>query len=538
MAGRDLFAALPPQPTAQPIAQPVTQGRDLFAAQPIALEQPSFPGAAVIEPAATLISGAIAEPIAGLAGLARAAFAPSPEAAVQRGAETIAATREALTFQPRTEAGKEALRTVGGVLAPVGEALQGVETFLGDETFEATGSPALAAAAATIPTALIEAIGFASTRGAIKGAARTKALAKNRAIKKSIVDAAPDRELLRDTSRAVYKELDESGVMIKPQGYEKLVNQIDFSLKEAKFKPRLAKNTDDVLREFKNELGNAQSLSDIDSLRQAAQGAISGIATPNDKRLIGVITDTVDDFLADADPKNFTKGTIKPSEIMPKYRAAQDLWGRAKRSELIEDAFERAGTAKSGFENGLRDEFKRILRNKKQKRFFKPKELEAMKEVVAGTTASNVSKLIGRFGFSEGLATNIIGGSISTTAGAKLLGAPGAVLLPTIGQVSRKLAQKLTRKGADFADAIIRSGDNANDIARVYLSRVPKGQRSASELSELLLRPDIAIEQLGISKNAFMREAAEIAQGQRALRAAGTAATLATPGAIQTQVNQ
>jgi hypothetical protein len=530
MAGRDLFATMArpvQQPVQQaPIAQPTT-GRDLFAAEPA---KPSFPGAGIIEPAATLISGAIAEPVAGLAGLGRTLIS-GPEA----GAETVEATRKALTFQPRTEAGQESLQAVGGVLAPVGEALQGAETFLGDETFEATGSPALAAAAATIPTALIEAIGFASTKGAIKGAARTKALAKNRAIKKSIVDAAPDRELLKDTSRAVYKELDESGVMIKPQGYKQLVNQLDSSLKEAKFKPRLAKNTDDVLKEFKSELGNAQSLSDIDSLRQAAQGSISGMATPNDKRLIGVMVDTIDDFLADADPKHFTKGTIKPSEIMPKYRAAQDLWGRAKRSELIEEAFEKAGTAKSGFENGLRDEFKRVLRNKKQRRFFKPKEIEAMKEVVQGTTASNISKLIGRFGFSEGLATNIIGGSISTTAGAKLLGAPGAVLLPTIGQVSRKLAQKLTRKGADFADAIIRSGDNANDIARTYLAKVPKGQRSATELSELLLRPDIAIDQLGISKNSFIREAAEIAQGQRALRAAGQAATVAAPGAIQTQ---
>ena len=93
--------------------------------------------------------------------------------------------------------------------------------------------------------------------------------------------------------------------------------------------------------------------------------------------------------------------------------------------------------------------------------------------------------------------------------------------------------EKLTMKGADFADAIIRSGDNANDIARVYLSKVPKGQRSASELSELLLRPDIAIDQLGISKNAFMREAAEIAKGTRILRTVAATTALGTPGAIK-----
>lgn len=61
-------------------------------------------------------------------------------------------------------------------------------------------------------------------------------------------------------------------------------------------------------------------------------------------------------------------------------------------------------------------------------------------------------------------------------------------------------------------------------IAEAYLSKVPKAQRSSSELSELLLRPDIAIEQLGISKNPLLKEAAEIAQGTRALQAAGVLA--------------
>ncbi len=546
MAGRNLFAE-------QPIAQPAI-GRNLFAAAqpgeqvgisrgagdigvtgvpsaPPVVDQPSFPGAGIIEPAATLISGAIAEPIAGIAGLARTAIS-GPEA----GARAVEATREALTFEPRTEAGQRSLKTIGGVLAPVGEALKRAETFLGDETFEATGSPALAAAATTLPTVIIEAIGLAGGKGFLKGASKTRTLAKNRAIKKSIVDAAPDIDQIKDVSRAIYKELDDSGVMVKPEAYKGLVGQIDSSLKEAKFKPRLAKETSKVFEEFKSELGKAQSLSDIDSLRQAAQGAISGLATPNDKRLIGVITDTVDNFLDDATPNNFTRGAIKPSEILPKRKVAQELWGRARRSELINEAFENAGLAASGFENGLVTEFRKILRNKKQKRYFKPKELESMKLVVQGTTPANVAKVVGRFGFSEGHATNIIGGAIGVGFGGKLLGAPGAIGFPVVGQVSRKLAQKLQRNNARLADIVIRAGDNANDIAAAYLSQVPKKSRSAAELSELLLRPDIALEKLAISKNTLMREAAEIAQGTRALRAAGAVTAAGAPGAIKETV--
>ena len=209
--------------------------------------------------------------------------------------------------------------------------------------------------------------------------------------------------------------------------------------------------------------------------------------------MIGVITDTIDDYLADANPNNFTKGTITPSEIMPKYKAAQDLWGRAKRSELIEEAFERAGTAKSGFENGLRDAFNRILRNKKQKRFFKPKELEAMKEVVQGVTGANVSKLIGRFGFSEGQASNMLMGSLGVAGGAAVGGPAGAVALPLIGQVSKTLAQKLTRNAAQGTDLIVRAGKSGPEVAKAYFKITKPADRTAQELTELLLRPDISL---------------------------------------------
>lgn len=528
MAGRNLFAT-----DAEPLA-----GRNLFAPPPpLEPEQPSLPGAGIFEPVTTLATGAIAEPIAGLAGIAKMAFAPSPEEAVTRGARTVEETREALTFRPKTEEGQKSLETLGRALAPIGETLQSAERFLGDETFEATGSPALAAAATTVPTAIIEALGLASTKTFLQGAKKAKTLAKSKVMKRAIVESAPDVDELKNISRAVYRELDESGVMVKPEAYSGLVSQVELSLKEAKFKPRLAKNTDNVLKELKSELGKAQSLSDVDSLRQAAQGAISGIATPNDKRLIGVITDTIDNFLDEATPSNFTKGTISPSEILPKRKVAQELWGRARRSELISEAFEKAADAASGFENGIVIQLRGILRNKKQRRFFKPQEIEAMRTVVRGTSSANVAKLIGRFGFSEGHATNLLGGAVGTAAGAKLFGPLGAVGIPVIGQVSRKLAQRLTRRGAEFADAVIRAGDNADEIVRAYLAKTPKAQRKASELSELLSRPDIALDDLIETGNRFAQEAAETAKGRQIMQAVGAISAVA-PSVAKQQIGE
>ena len=63
-----------------------------------------------------------------------------------------------------------------------------------------------------------------------------------------------------------------------------------------------------------------------------------------------------------------------------------------------------------------------------------------------------MAKLIGKLGFTEGHVTGLIGGSLGVAAGASTFGPVGAVAVPVIGQVSKKLAQRLTKKSADFAD--------------------------------------------------------------------------------------
>lgn len=114
-----------------------------------------------LETAATIGSGIVAEPIAGLAGIAQSA---NPFADPGAGAEAVKATQEALTFQPKTEAGQAQIQGLGEAFAPIGEALSSVETALGQATLEATGSPELAAIAHTLPTAVLEALGLGAIR--------------------------------------------------------------------------------------------------------------------------------------------------------------------------------------------------------------------------------------------------------------------------------------------------------------------------------------------------------------------------------------
>jgi hypothetical protein len=126
-----------------------------------------------LEAAGTIATGAIAEPAAGLAGIG-AALIPGG----RTGAEQVAATREALTFQPRTQEGVEALQSTAEFLQPATQALEASEEALGGAVFEATGSPTLAAGAATIPTALLELTGLITARGGARAVDKVRDISK------------------------------------------------------------------------------------------------------------------------------------------------------------------------------------------------------------------------------------------------------------------------------------------------------------------------------------------------------------------------
>lgn len=106
------------------------------------------------ELARALSQSIVAEPLAGLAGIYG-----TVTGGVGEGVRLIDKVREKVGYQPETNEGIRNLDALARALAPVNNALEKARTTLGDGAFNATGSPALAAAAYTAPDAILSALG-------------------------------------------------------------------------------------------------------------------------------------------------------------------------------------------------------------------------------------------------------------------------------------------------------------------------------------------------------------------------------------------
>ena len=326
--------------------------------------------------------------------------------------------------------------------------------------------------------------GLAAPLAIAGGAVGAKTLAdkvQQASLKKA---AVPSVDELKIAAREVYKEIDNLGAVVDSNRVTGLARDLNTTIRSEGFNKRIHPKVAAALDEFESVIGTNQPISNLDTLRKVARSAASSIE-PDEARLGSIMVGKVDDFLDNLDQSALVGGNA--DEVGRKFKDARQLWQRARKGDDIEYAFERAKNQASGFENGLRVQFRSILNNKKKMRGYTQEEKAAIEQVVRGGGLENTAKAIGKFGFSEGQATSMLMGSLGVAGGAAIGGGAGAVAVPLVGQVSKNLAQKLTRNNAEMVSQIVRQGKDADGIARAYFAKVKPENRSASELAELLI---------------------------------------------------
>jgi hypothetical protein len=221
-------------------------------------------GLGALEAGTQFLTGAVAEPIAGGAGVL-GGMLPGEQG---QGADWVKGTREALTYQPRTAAGQGAVAGAGEFMQPVAEGLQATERFLGDVAYGATDSPAAAAAATAIPTAAMEALGLAGVRGAKANinAQRAAALEQARAAARAeINDPYRDLSPSNFAGRSKPARYDQD-IKVSPEELEQLARQQRFEeLGIPTTRSRITQEMSDF--ETERQLARSTDIPEADLLR-------------------------------------------------------------------------------------------------------------------------------------------------------------------------------------------------------------------------------------------------------------------------------
>ena len=398
-------------------------------------------------PAALAVGGALRQGAAALPAMGQAAESVGAGALRQMGSSTAA---QDAGFAALSGAGSAVGREVGGDAGAIVGSI---------------AAPLAGAAAMAAPSAIK---GVISKAGEV---AMTK-------------EAAPTIDALKSTARGVYKEIDDLGAVVNSGRFDGLVRDLNQSIKSEGFNKRIHPKVAAALNEISSASGKNQKVTNIDTLRKVARSAAASIE-PDEARLGGMMVSKIDDFMDDIVDADLVGG--QSANVGEKYRHARQLWQRARKAEDIDSIVEKAKNQASGFENGLRTQFRSLLNNKKKIKMYSPDEVAAIQKVVRGGGVENAAKAIGKFGFSEGQATSMLLGSLGVAGGAAVGGGAGAVAVPLIGQVSKNLAQKLTRNNSEMVSQIVRSGRDATGITKAYFMSVPAKQRSPYELAELLI---------------------------------------------------
>lgn len=260
---------------------------------------------------------------------------------------------------------------------------------------------------------------------------------------------------LKSIAGEMFQQSEAAGVTIDPVAYDRFVASVSEAMKKGRVNAILSPDAKAVLDELVakgDELassGNGITLGEMHDLRQIAN-SVAGSIKGRDQVLGPQIVDKLDEFL-DGLTANDIGGGIDPNKAVDTLQTAIGTWHVAKKAQMIEEAIYKAQNAASGVENGLRTQFRAILNNENKRRGFSPDEIQMMEEVANGTVGANLLRLMGKFGFGGGTASNMLGGTIGTTL-ATTVGGPAAGLLAGGGASAARLgAEKMTGAAAQNA---------------------------------------------------------------------------------------
>ena len=335
----------------------------------------------------------------------------------------------------------------GGGVYGFGAGEGGAENRLKDARNTALISGGLGAAAPVIGSQVKRLYDASSMKKAIKAAGKT----------------APSLDELKAMAQKIYAEADNAAPL--PRG--EFASSMQGSLDKATRKGLDVDLTPAANTAYDRAIESATSqakgigFQELDILRRKAAIPAGDFANKTQSSLGTGLIHSIDDFVSDASP-----------ELGKKAGEARAMWTQLNKSEDVARIVRNAKLQASGFDNGLKMGFRALLKSDKARSGFSPDEIKAMEQIAKGTTMGNFMTKIGKLGVGLGNQSNMLLSSLGAGAGAAVGGVPGAIVMPALGTLAQKGAERSTVASTKALQGLLASGGN---VAAPKLSQQARG---------------------------------------------------------------
>jgi hypothetical protein len=183
-------------------------------------------------------------------------------------------------------------------------------------------------------------------------------------------------------------------------------------------------------------------------LRQIAQSAAAA-PDANERRIGGIITDHIDDWLSNLSPRDVQVGDQR--QAVGLIKDARNLWSRQAKGRVVEDLLlDATGAPKDAAD--IRRGFSTLFKNKFKMRQFTTEEKRAIALVAAGGSAGKITRALSFLS-----PRNPVGAVLARVHALPTSGV-GSAMTAAGGEAARAIGRATTRHAGDAASALIRNG--------------------------------------------------------------------------------
>ncbi|WP_454917425.1 hypothetical protein [Xanthobacter sediminis] len=279
-----------------------------------------------------------------------------------------------------------------------------------------------------------------------------------RAAQKSIPTPAD----LRAASEAGYASADAAGVIVRPDGMQRLAADTVQDLANFGYHPQLQPRIGAVLDEMGRLSGTNTSYKGLETFRKIV-GQVAASTDPAERAMATRIMGRLDDYMGNLPAGDVLTGNA--AQASSGIQQGRENWARMRRAEMVDTAAikaeRRADTTGTGgnLDNVLRQNVRQIIDNPKRSRGMTDLEKQLADQIIHGTPTQNALRWAGRLSPTTGGLSAMM--HVGATAVNPLYAIPGA-----IGMGAKAVADNMTKRNVErLREAILSGGFTAEQLA-------------------------------------------------------------------------